>query len=172
MNSNRLLVVDDEPQICEFIRDAAEGLGFEVKTTCHANEFIAFYREINPTVITLGLQMPGWDGVELLRFLYGERTQAAIVIISASDQNVIDTVKRLGEYRRLLISAVVQKPFTLDELASVLEENFKSGPHVDTPGLRQALKARYLVVHYELASVLEENFKNGPQVARSSFTKP
>lgn len=116
----RLLAVDDEVQICELVRDVAEDLGFEAETATRHAEFMAAYRNLRPDIITLDLQMPDVDGIEVIRFLADERSTARIVIMSGVDRKVLDTAKRLAQSRGLDVVAVVQKPFRICDLESVL----------------------------------------------------
>ena len=75
-NTNRLLMIDDEPAICEFIGAAAENLGFEVRVTSDVDEFRGLVRDFSPTVLMIDLNMPRVDGIELLRLLGEEKCQA------------------------------------------------------------------------------------------------
>lgn len=145
----RLLAVDDEVHICELVRDLAEGLGFEVATASSHDDFMAGYRDHRPNVITLDLQMPDVDGVELLRYLADEQSKARVVLMSGMDRKILDTAKRLAQGRGLNVHAVVQKPFQLDELEATLSETMQSESAVTTLELRRALKQRQLTVHYQ-----------------------
>jgi CheY-like chemotaxis protein len=78
MVANRLLVVDDEPEICEFIRNVAETTGYEVAVSHNHRQFRSLYEEFNPSAIVLDLRMPEGDGVELLRYLADLGCQADI----------------------------------------------------------------------------------------------
>ena len=66
---NRLLVIDDQPDLCEFISEAAKGLGFETCAVVEPDAFRRAVQEFQPTVVVLDLQMPGADGIVLLRYL-------------------------------------------------------------------------------------------------------
>jgi len=49
MSEKRLLVIDDEPEIGEFVRKVATGLGYEVRVTTDGHAFQEAYREFCPT---------------------------------------------------------------------------------------------------------------------------
>ena len=66
MISNRLLVVDDDPAICDFVKEVAEENGFDVATAENFDQFSAGYRSFRPSVIVLDLVLPRVDGIELL----------------------------------------------------------------------------------------------------------
>jgi len=122
MTGARLLVVDDEPDICEFIKEAAENVGFEVAVVDHPIRFRSVYRSFSPTEIMLDLMMPGVDGVEVLRFLGAERCEAGILLLTGSNPRVVNTVKRLGGTLGLRMVAALRKPVQLDDLQAALHK--------------------------------------------------
>ncbi len=122
MNPNRLLVVDDEADICELVKDVAEGIGFEVAALTHADEFRTTYRDIAPTVIILDLHMPGTDGIELLRFLADDQVSAHILLVSGTDARVLSTARRLGKTHGLNMLGAMQKPIMVSDLEDFLEK--------------------------------------------------
>ncbi|MCG8371072.1 MAG: response regulator, partial [Proteobacteria bacterium] len=71
--TDRLLVIDDDPKIGVFVAKVAQTLGFETCECANEAEFKEAYREFVPTLIVTDLQMPGADGVEILRFLANEK---------------------------------------------------------------------------------------------------
>jgi len=64
LKGRRILVVDDEEDIREFISTLLEDAGAEVLTAADGNEAIAVAEREKPDLITLDLSMPGKDGVE------------------------------------------------------------------------------------------------------------
>ena len=56
----RLLVVDDEPDFGDFVRQVAEGSGYEVTVTTGGKEFMEVYDDVDPTVVVLGHMVNGW----------------------------------------------------------------------------------------------------------------
>ena len=62
----RVLVVDDEPDICSVLGIALETDGFEVDTASDARRALAVLESDPPDVVILDIMMPGMDGFELL----------------------------------------------------------------------------------------------------------
>ena len=93
MNPNRLLVTDDEEDIREFICAVAEESGFDVAAAEDFERFQSIHGSFNPSLIVLDLQIPGVDGIELLRFLASERSRAHILLVSGMDSRIIHTAK-------------------------------------------------------------------------------
>ena len=78
----RLLVIDDEQSICEFIRRVAESQGFEVATAITHDQFRSAYDAFKPSAILLDLMMPNVDGVALLEKLAKQGCAAKLLIMS------------------------------------------------------------------------------------------
>lgn len=118
----RLLLVDDEPALADFIANAARESGFEAIVTSNDELFRASFLGERPDVVALDLGMPGMDGVELLRFLAGEDYRSHVLIISGFDRRVLESAFRLGEALGLSMVGPLEKPVRLDELEALLTE--------------------------------------------------
>jgi len=122
----RVLVVDDEPMVADFVGEVAEDCGYEVGKARSAVEFYDKYRSVHPDVVLLDLVLPGVDGVMLLRFLQDEASQARIVIMSGLGKKVIDAAVRLGRARGLNMGRSVTKPIELAEFEMLLTRPWES----------------------------------------------
>lgn len=120
MPANRLLLIDDDPAIGEFVRKVAEGENYEVAATADPKSFQAALEALDPTVIMLDLAMPSMDGVEMIRFLAEKKCQAQILIISGFDSKMMAAAHRLGDAHGLQMAGVVQKPVRVAELRRLL----------------------------------------------------
>lgn len=148
MNENRLLVMDDDPDVGTFFGQVGEDLGFEVKVLADPMQFAELVVAFSPTVILLDLQMPGRDGIELLRELASLGRKPKVLIASGLDSRVLTTASELGISMGVDIAGSFCKPIALDEL-EVLLVRLKSQKKVVTAGhLRQAIEQGQLVVHY------------------------
>jgi DNA-binding response OmpR family regulator len=116
----RLLVIDDEPALAEFIASAARECGFQPVLTSNDGEFRELFVAERPHMVALDLGMPGMDGVELLRFLAEHRFEAPVLIISGFDRRVLDSAFRLGEALGLSMAGPLEKPVRLHELEELL----------------------------------------------------
>jgi DNA-binding response OmpR family regulator len=122
MKAPRLLLIDDEPALAEFLAVAARHCGFDPILTSTDHEFRDAFRADRPHMVALDLGMPGMDGVELLRFLSGEDYRAPVLIVSGFDRRVLDSAFRLGEALGLEMAGPLEKPVRLEELERLLTE--------------------------------------------------
>src|SRR5215510_3192886 len=118
---NRLLVVDDQPDILEFIGQVAEAVGYTVSLAGSATEFHEGLTSFAPSVVILDLQMPDVDGIELIRHLSRQQNRAHILIASGMDSRVLASAEQLGRSLGLNMIGVMQKPIMLADLEGVLQ---------------------------------------------------
>jgi DNA-binding response OmpR family regulator len=120
MRQPKLLLIDDEPALADYLADAARECGFEPVLTSDDRAFRDRYIDQSPDVVALDLGMPGMDGVELLRFLSDQECRAPVLIISGFDRRVLDSAFRLGEALGLTMWGPLEKPVRLADLEAFL----------------------------------------------------
>jgi two-component system OmpR family response regulator len=81
----RILIVDDEPSITDFIALGLRHEGFEVRTAADGRVALRIVDEFKPHLVVLDLMMPRMDGYELCRALAGDRDRG-LLILSAKDE--------------------------------------------------------------------------------------
>lgn len=122
MPQPRLLLIDDEPALADFLASAARECGFAPTITAEDCEFRESFLGQRPDIVALDLGMPGMDGVELLRFLAEQEYRAPVLIISGFDRRVLESAFRLGEALGLNMAAPLAKPVRLELLETMLTE--------------------------------------------------
>ena len=122
VEEKRLLVIDDEASICDFVRQVAEGVGFTVVTAIDHQQFQSAYAEFQPTAILLDLVMPDVDGIALLGILADANCQAKILIMSGYHPELLKSGFRLGDGYRLDVKGTLRKPFGSTELRQALQQ--------------------------------------------------
>lgn len=149
VNPNRLLVIDDDWDMGEFVREVAERKGFEVSVAQNANQFRSSYRSLAPTLIILDLRMPDSDGIELLRFLASTQCKGQVLLISGFDERVRNAALRLGDSRGLKMLGTLEKPVRRAQLEAVLERAEQDARSISDRDLSAAIENRELFVHYQ-----------------------
>lgn len=143
---NRILVIDDEPQMRRLLRVALEAHDYEVSEAATGREGLAEAATRAPDIVLLDLGLPEMPGLEVLRRLR-EWTSVPVLILSVQDAGE-DKVQALD----LGADDYVTKPFDTGELLARLrvlqrrtqppdEPVFESGP------LRIDFAARLVHVH-------------------------
>jgi DNA-binding response OmpR family regulator len=122
MRPPRLLLIDDEPALAEFVANAARLSGYEAILTSDDKQFQTEFQKVRPDAAVLDLGMPGMDGVELLRFLAEQEFRSPVLIISGFDRRVLESAFRLGEALGLNMIGPLEKPVRLEALETVLTE--------------------------------------------------
>lgn len=142
-------MIDDEPLICSFISKVARQMGFMVTATVDADEFRASYLDAPPSIVILDLQMPHEDGVEMLRFLANNKSEASVLVASGMDIKTLATADNLGRAKGLNMCGVLQKPIRVDTLRDVLSALLKKKQDISADNLRRAIRSGELEVHYQ-----------------------
>lgn len=114
MSGQRILVVDDEPQILRFLRPSLTAAGYDVLTAATATEALKLAANKAPDAILLDLGLPDLDGKEVIERLRGF-TQVPIIVISARDRET-EKIAALD----LGADDYVDKPFGIGELLARL----------------------------------------------------
>ncbi len=122
MPQPRLLLIDDEPALAEFLANAARETGFEPVITSEDWQFRDEFLRDRPNMVALDLGMPGMDGIELLRFLAEQDFRSPVLIVSGFDRRVLESAFRLGEALGLTMAGPLEKPVRLEQLETLLNE--------------------------------------------------
>lgn len=114
----RLLLIDDEPQLGEYVAHVAEECGFAAEVTTNDTQFRRSFLSRRPDMVSIDLGMPGMDGIELLRFLSDQKFGAPVLIVSGFDRRVLESAFRLGEALGLYMAGPIEKPMRAELLAN------------------------------------------------------
>ena len=118
----RLLLIDDEPALADFVATAARLCGFDPAVAADEASFRRLYEERQPTAVVLDLGMPNTDGVEFLRYLAAHGFAGPVLIVSGFDRRVLESAFRLGEALGLIMAGPLEKPVLLEALEALLSD--------------------------------------------------
>lgn len=118
-----LLIVDDEPEMCEFAAFAGQGIGYEAISTTTGREFQQAYLTRPPDIILMDVAMPDIDAVGLLEWLSDAGNQTPIILMSGYGDYMLSWAHTLGTDKGMPIIDTLSKPFTLEDLEKLLSES-------------------------------------------------
>lgn len=127
-NVNRILIVDDEPDVTELLKYKLEQDGHLCQVVNNPLSFISVAREFNPNLILLDIMMPELNGLQLCKMVRSDPKMNTIPIIFLTARGEVeDRIKGLESGGDDYIS----KPFNAKELmlrvANILNRNQSGG---------------------------------------------
>ena len=112
----RVLVVDDDEDICLYLREFLTREGFKVQTVSKPAEALVEIRQGRHQIVLLDVVLPGVEGVELLRQVRAIDSDICVIVMTGypSVQSAVESMKAAAfDY--------LQKPFDLEQLRAVME---------------------------------------------------
>lgn len=116
----RLVILDDDESITDFIATVARECGWEAETATEELAFRALVRATPPDAILLDLQLGATDGIAQLHFLHSVNYGGAIMLMSGFDARVLASAQHIGESLGLRIAALIEKPARGAEIRDVI----------------------------------------------------
>ena len=116
-----ILVVDDNHDNAEIIRQYLEIRGYPITVAHNGDEALAVYETVRPAVVLLDVMMPGRDGWEVCRIMKQHPTlgkNVRIIMVTA-----LDDWDDKREALQLGADDYVEKPFDLPTLANTVQRN-------------------------------------------------
>ncbi len=120
VQSNKILVVDDEPDIVFFLKHLLEENSYEIHTAFNALEAIDILNRIPIDVLISDIRMPGIDGIELInRAVKRQPDIQSIVLTGDGDIDTVVAALRAGAISYL------KKPLNFPELLVFVEKGLE-----------------------------------------------
>lgn len=117
----RILLVDDEPHILQFLELGLVNEGFDIRTAPDGMTAITLAQQFAPHIVILDVMMPGMDGFEVCRMLKKNGSEVAVIMLTAKDE-VDDRVKGLT----IGADDYLVKPFSFDELLARIRARLRN----------------------------------------------
>ncbi len=110
-----VLVVDDEPQVCDILRDFLLREGYKAFIAYTAYDALASLQRHHPDIILLDIRLPEIDGMECLRRIRALDSHVTVVMVTAvEDEEVGRKCLGMGAFE------YVTKPISLERLKTCL----------------------------------------------------
>lgn len=116
MNKLRILIVDDEADMCEFLTEAVSPFDCEVRSTRESEQAIGICKDFMPHIVLLDVMMPKMNGIEVLQKIREYDKQVNVIMISGMlDLGLAREAMSLGAIDYLA------KPIDLTKLGELIE---------------------------------------------------
>ena len=110
-NSMKVLIVDDEQEIRDIIKDNFEAMGFAVSTCESGNKAIEIFDKVGFNMVISDIRMPDGDGVDVLKHVKSKNPNyPAVFLISGYSDYELSELYAFGA------DGFFAKPFDLDDL--------------------------------------------------------
>jgi len=110
-NRFRVLVIDDDPGVREYLQTLATRQGYEVFVAADGESALAGLDETRPDIVTLDAILPGLDGVEVLKRLKQSLPHVPVIMLSGHGH-----ARTIVQAMQLGASDFLRKPFEVEEL--------------------------------------------------------
>ena len=154
----KILVVDDDLNICDLLRLYFENEGYEVKTANDGAEGVSFFKMYEPDLVLLDIMLPKKDGFAVCREVREEKDIPVIFLSARSDD--IDKIRGLG----LGADDYITKPFSPGELVARVKGHISRYEQLSSKQRKaehSVLRIRGLEIDKEAHKV----FVNGEQIS-------
>ena len=117
----KLLVVDDEGEICEFLKSFFEERNYQVAVANSGEQALERMKQEKPQVILLDIKMPVMDGIQTLKEIKTKYPKCKVIMVTA-----IETRDKIEECLRLGADNYITKPLSLEYLENDVREKIES----------------------------------------------
>ncbi len=116
----RILIIDDDVQFCQMLRQMLERAGYEVVEASNGKEGIKLFREAPTDLVITDIIMPEKEGIETIIELKREFTNVKIIAISGGGH--LEASGYLNSTKYLKVARTFEKPFNREELLEAIQE--------------------------------------------------
>jgi putative nucleotidyltransferase with HDIG domain len=117
----KLLIVDDEPNICSLLRELLSRQDYQIDTCLSGQDALAKMAESHYDMLISDLKMPGINGIELIKTVKTQSPDTATVLVTG-----YATVETAVKALRHGADDYVTKPFNIEELRKVVSRGLES----------------------------------------------
>ena len=111
----RILLVDDEWDVCDFMMRFFEERNFEVLTAQSGSDAISIAEKARPNIILLDIRMKDMSGIEVLKGIKRINSDSKVVMVTC-----VDDLGAMKEAKDLGAAAYITKPLVLNDLMEVV----------------------------------------------------
>ena len=113
MNSNRILIIDQDAAFIQTVSGYFSSIGIEVVSSGDGIEGYRMAKEVTPGVVILDTELPNLDGFQICRLLKGDDRYQHIPVVFVSSNDSQDFVVKS---ERAMCDLFLRKPIVADQL--------------------------------------------------------
>lgn len=149
-NKHKILIIEDEINICNFVRTILETNGYQVLTAQTGNTGKTMFFSHHPDLVILDLGLPDIDGLDFIKEVRKESDLPVIVLSARTNEN--DKVAALD----FGANDYITKPFGTNELLARVRATLRNSRYsgVGEKQVRQKFQVYNLVIDYERRRIL------------------
>jgi len=121
LNTRKLLVVDDEVEICDFLKMFFEERDFQVEVAYTGTDALKKVESFQPDIMLLDIKIPDLDGIEVLKRVKASHPSIRVLMVTA-----IETTEKIDEALKLGADNYITKPLSLEYLENDVREKLKN----------------------------------------------
>jgi YesN/AraC family two-component response regulator len=115
----RVVVVDDQPAVCEVVADTIEYAGHEIVGKGRDGvEAVSLAKELQPDLVVMDIAMPRMNGVDAMKAILGAKSAKRVLLMSGEYRSLGVTRE---EMTREGAAGFMEKPFNVSELFELLD---------------------------------------------------
>ncbi|MDD5680281.1 MAG: response regulator [Candidatus Omnitrophica bacterium] len=114
----KILLVDDEADVCNFMMRFFEERNFEAFSATSGNEALRILEKDRPDIILLDIKMKDRDGMEILKEIKNINKDAKVVMVTC-----VDDTEAMKRAKDLGAAAYITKPLVLSDLMEIVLRN-------------------------------------------------
>ena len=124
--ASKVLVVDDEPDAIDFVKEVLEGEGYEVVSASDGAKGLSAMRSQQPNLVILDVQMPKMDGFEVFQEMKKDESLKAMPVVMLT--GIRDKVgmgfsaEDMKDYMGEKPQAYIEKPIDPDKLLETVKK--------------------------------------------------
>jgi DNA-binding response OmpR family regulator len=117
----KILIVEDEAGIVQFLKQGLEEEGYQVSTALDGLTGLELYKKSNFDLVLLDWMLPKMNGLELCKTIRLKDSETPIIFLSAKD-----TIQETIEGLKSGANDYIKKPFSFDELLERIKIHFRN----------------------------------------------
>jgi DNA-binding NtrC family response regulator len=127
----KILIVDDDPDVCEYLESFLKRDGYDVRTINDPTKVLEEIKNNRYQIVILDLKMPRLSGVDLLKSIRSVDNDICIIIYTGypSVDTAVETMKQQ-------VFDYIKKPFDIEDFRAVIDRAIKEKGLIMTPEAR------------------------------------